>query len=421
VTSDRLFLLIRNNGLSNSDEAANAVVLFLVPSALRYMTKVSIGNVGVVISYFGDEGEDQSGETFEHGNIVKKNQKGVWATPLDPGKYAINPYIMKIESVPTTNIVLNWADARTESHNLDSNLSTIKVRSKDGFEFNVDVSQIIHIPANEAPKVIARFGSVQNLVSQVLEPTVGNYFRNSAQAYDVIDFLKGRKERQNEAKKHIEEILKQYNVKAVDTLIGDFVPPVQLMKTLTDRKIAEEMNVTYKTEMEAQKTRQELEKQTAIANLQNDIQTAEQGVQIAEKKADAKVKEATGNANAIKLEADAKAHKTKVEGTAEAEIIEAKGKALGSSYEDQVKSMGPENYALFKIFETVGEKNIKITPELIVGGNSGSGNSSLEGLLAVDETLQTKILQFDEPTTTKGVALHLFEKITKEKVNRKLP
>ncbi len=43
--------------------------------------------------------------------------------------------------------------------------------SKDGFPFNLDVSQIIHIPANEAPKVIARFGSMTNLVSQVLEPT----------------------------------------------------------------------------------------------------------------------------------------------------------------------------------------------------------------------------------------------------------
>jgi uncharacterized membrane protein YqiK len=42
---------------------------------------------------------------------------------------------------------------------------------------------------NEAPKVIARFGNMNNLVSQVLEPTIGNYFRNSAQDSDVIAFL----------------------------------------------------------------------------------------------------------------------------------------------------------------------------------------------------------------------------------------
>ena len=65
----------------------------------------------------------------------------------------------------------------------------IKLTSADGFEFNLDVSQIIHIPRNDAPKVIARFGSMAALVTQVLEPTIGNYFRNAAQGSDIIDFL----------------------------------------------------------------------------------------------------------------------------------------------------------------------------------------------------------------------------------------
>jgi hypothetical protein len=36
------------------------------------------------------------------------------------------------------------------------------VRSKDGFPFNLDVSQIIHIPMVEAGKVIARFGNMND-------------------------------------------------------------------------------------------------------------------------------------------------------------------------------------------------------------------------------------------------------------------
>jgi len=146
-------------------------------------------------------------------------------------------------------------------------LSTITVRSKDGFPFNLDVSQIIHIPMTEAPKVIARFGNMNNLVSQVLEPTIGNYFRNSAQDQDVISFLSTRKERQESAKSHISEVLEEYNVYAVDTLIGDITPPESLMKTLTDRKIAEEQQVTYETQEKAQVRRQGVEKQTAIADM----------------------------------------------------------------------------------------------------------------------------------------------------------
>ena len=150
------------------------------------MMEIPIGFVGVVISYIGSEGHDLTGTDFKHGNIVEKGYKGVWMEPLGPGKYPINKYIMRVEMVPTTNLVLNWASARSEAHNLDKNLSTITVRSKDGFPFNLDVAQIIHVPTTEAPKVIARFGNMVNLVSQVLEPTIGNYFRNSAQENEGV-------------------------------------------------------------------------------------------------------------------------------------------------------------------------------------------------------------------------------------------
>jgi len=69
-----------------------------------------------------------------------------------------------------------------------------------------------------------------NLVSQVLEPTIGNYFRNSAQSSDAISFLTSRVDRQNEAKQHISKVLDEYNVHAVDTLIGDITPPAALME-----------------------------------------------------------------------------------------------------------------------------------------------------------------------------------------------
>src|SRR5438309_88683 len=140
------------------------------------MVQIPIGYVGVVISYVGMAHEDVSGLEFKHGDLVNAGHKGVWVTPLYPGKHPVNTRIMKVELVPTTNIVLNWA-SRTESHNYDAKLSSITVRSRDGFAFNLDVSQIIHVGALDAPKVISRVGSMQNLVDHVLQPIVGNYFR----------------------------------------------------------------------------------------------------------------------------------------------------------------------------------------------------------------------------------------------------
>ncbi len=55
------------------------------------------------------------------------------AEPLGPGKYPLNKYTMKMELVPTTNLVLNWANARSEAHALDKNLSTITVRFQGWF------------------------------------------------------------------------------------------------------------------------------------------------------------------------------------------------------------------------------------------------------------------------------------------------
>ena len=379
------------------------------------MTEIPIGYVGVVISYIGQEGKDLTGNDFKHGNIVEKGCKGVWLEPLGPGKYPINKYIMKVELVPTTNLVLNWATARSEAHNLDKNLSTITVRSKDGFPFNLDVAQIIHVPSTEAPKVIARFGNMVNLVSQVLEPTIGNYFRNSAQDSDVIAFLSTRKERQDSAKSHIKKVLDEYNVNAVDTLIGDIVPPDTLMKTLTDRKIAEEQKITYETQKKAQETRQGMEKETAIADMQKDIVKAQQGVEISERIANATVKKAEGDATsvkvavsaeaeviktrahaeaestraraqadseAIRLKAAAQAEQISLTGGAEAGKILAIGKSTAEAYELAVKALGGENFTRYKITEELSKGNVKLIPDVLIGGSNSNG-TAIEGLLGL--------------------------------------
>ena len=379
------------------------------------MTDVPIGYVGVVISYIGEDGKDVTGDTFKHGNIVSKGQRGVWMEPFGPGKYALNKYTTKLESVPTTNLVLNWANARSESHDLDKNLSTITVRSKDGFPFNLDVSQIIHVPANEAPKVIARFGSMTNLVSQVLEPTIGNYFRNSAQDSDVISFLSTRKERQESAKNHIKAVLDEYNVNAVDTLIGDIVPPDSLMKTLTDRKIAEEEQKTYQTQRMAQEQRQGVEKETAIADMQKEIVKASQSVEIAQRTADATVKKAGGDATSLKLNVNAEAEATKMRANAEAEATKARagaqaeatklnasaeaekisktglaeaekimaiGKSTAEAYQLQVSAMGGDNFTKYKITEEIGKGNIKVIPDVLITGTNGS-EGGISGLLGM--------------------------------------
>jgi uncharacterized membrane protein YqiK len=334
------------------------------------MVQIPIGYVGVVISFVGLAHEDVSGVEFKHGDLVQVGHKGVWVCPLYPGKHPLNTRVMKVELVPTTNIVLNWA-SRTESHNYDAKLSSITVRSQDGFAFNLDVAQIIHVGAPDAPKVISRVGSMQNLVDHVLQPIVGNYFRNSAQDYTVLDFLGARSQRQTEAAQHIRTALAAYDVQAIDTLIGDINPPASLMETQTERKIAEERRKTYEVQEAAQVRRQQLVRQTALADIQQSVVGAEQGVNIAELKANAGVKQATGDAESTRLRA-----------LGEAEAIRATGAAKAEAYRVGVESLGAQGYTVMQLMQIVGERNVRIVPDVAVTGQNG-GNGLVDGLLGL--------------------------------------
>ncbi|HEY8966708.1 MAG TPA: SPFH domain-containing protein [Candidatus Methylacidiphilales bacterium] len=334
------------------------------------MLEIAIGQVGVVISYVGLAHEDVSGAAFKHGNLVLAGHKGVWVTPLYPGKHPVNTRIMKVELVPTTNIILNWAN-RSEAHRYDEKLNSITVRSKDGFAFNLDVSQIIHVGALDAPKVISRVGSMQNLVDHVLQPIVGNYFRNSAQNYTVLDFLGARSSRQVEATQHIQAALGAYDVQAIDTLIGDITPPAELMKTQTDRKIAEEERKTYETQELAQKQRQQLVRETSIANIQQQVVGAEQGVRISELEASASIKRAGGEAESTRLRA-----------LGEAEAIRATGQAKAEAYRAGVEALGPQAYTVMQLMQVVGDRGVRIVPDVSVTGANGSGGL-VDGLLGM--------------------------------------
>jgi uncharacterized membrane protein YqiK len=358
------------------------------------MTEIPIGYVGVVISYVGKAHEDVSGLEFKHGDLVNMGHKGVWVTPLYPGKHPLNSRVMKVELVPTTHIVLNWAN-RTESHKYDAKLSSITVRSKDGFSFNLDVSQIIHVGALDAPKVISRVGSMQNLVDHVLEPTVGNYFRNSAQAYTVLDFLTARSDRQMDATSHIRNAIGLYDVEAVDTLIGDITPPAELMQTQTDRKIAEEQKKTYEVQEAAQTQRQKLVRETSLADIQKNMVQAEQGVNIAELESNAHIKRATGDAESFRLRAASEAEAIRLRGTGEAESIRLRalgeaegvraiGRAKAEAYTAGVQALGPQGYTAIQLMQIVGNEKVRVIPDLIVnGGGASSATSMTDALLGI--------------------------------------
>lgn len=351
---------------------------FLIRVDLVPMTVVEQGEVSVVMSYVGLPTEDTSGEDFKFGSIVKPGHKGIWSEPLRTGKYPLNPHCYGTIVVPTSILTLNWAEASSEAHDLDRALSPIDGKSREGFEFSIDLQVQIHVPDVKAPKVISMVGSMQNLVNEVLQSAVGNHFRNTLQGLPAVQFIETRDQVQHEAEEYIVNYLGRYDVETRGVYIQDVDLPKQLVDVLTAREIANQQKATFVQERQAQDERVLMEKSRGIAEQQAQLAASQVAIDIA-----------TNGASARKAEADGVAAYTVATGTAEADVIKAKGegeaaavKAIGlaraAGYEAQVEALGQGATAIVAVANEISDGKIKIVPDVLVSGGGGS----IEGLAA---------------------------------------
>ncbi len=291
---------------------------YLVRVELREMLVVKQGEVAVIKSYVGLPTEDTSGSEFKFGSIVKPGHQGIWSEPLRTGKYTLNPRIYEAEVVPTSILTLNWSRANSEAHNLDARLAPIEAKSKEAFDFSIDLQVQIHVPDTRAPKVISMVGTMQNLVNEVLQSAVGNYFRNKLQSLGATEFIEKRDFVQAEAEQYIRTYLDRYEVETRGVYIQDVVFPVDLVQVLTSREIAAQEKQTFANQQAAQEARVALEQQRGVADMQAQLAQANVSIDIE-----------SANAKAAAARAEGEAAVITVTGNADAQKIRAVGWRLG--------------------------------------------------------------------------------------------
>lgn len=363
------------------------------------MTSVKIGSCGVVTSFVGPEGDDTSNDSV-NAKIVENGHKGIWKDPLQPGMHPINTKICNVAIVPTIQILLSWAESNSTAHKLDSNLKTIVLRTKDAFDVSMDVNVIVHIPMQNAPKVIANLGSVEEMISQVLEPAISAHFRNAAQMTEALELYTKRAELQEAAKAHIAKVLGEHHIDSKDTLIADVVLPPELTLPVQRKQIAEQNKQMYAIQKQEEDSRIAFENSREQANQQKAVVESERDVDINRNKAQseiataegekqAKILRATGNADAVVLEANADATAERVRGDAkgaatyaigsnEAKVIDEKGQATAKAYQKQVEAMGKSGFVQMMVMkEMAGLKDMKLIPDNVVvtGGEKGSSGT----------------------------------------------
>jgi len=370
-------------------------------------TVIDVGWVGVVVSYTGNQGEDSTGDTYKHGELVEKESRGVWREPLMPGKYAINPYAMKVIPVPTTNFILKWVQQQTGSHLFDENLREVSLITKDAFEPSLPLSVVVHIDYKLAPRVIQRFGDIKRLVEQTLDPMVAAHFKNVGQTRTLIQLIQDRTEIQNQASMEMKEKFRAYDLELEEVLIGTPAPSAgdhrieDILTQLRLRQIAEEQIVTYAQQEKASVKERELREAESRARQQQSITESELAIQVQSNEGKAAYQRAVQDAEKVRTLAEAEASKARLMaqaqadnnralGEAEADRTLRVGRAEAEAILEKVKAYGGPRYQLTqqvmnRFAEAVEKAGIELVPRVMIQGNGdhSSGSNAMEALMAM--------------------------------------
>src|SRR5436189_1984571 len=258
-------------------------------------TVVPIGYVGVVVSYYGHQGKDVSGDAFRHGERVGEGERGVWEKPLGPGKYPFNRYAGNIILVPTTNFVLHWVTGKSESHRYDESLRSIDLVTRDAYEPLLPLSVVVHIDYQRAPTVIQHFGDVKKLITQTLDPMLSAYFRDVAHKKTMLQLLQERDLIQQESRAELRSKFGQFDIECVDVLIGKPTTAEAdgkietLLEQLRQRQLSMEQIETYERQRAGAEKLRTLQEAQAIAAKQTDLTNSQIQVKIIENQGEAEL------------------------------------------------------------------------------------------------------------------------------------
>jgi regulator of protease activity HflC (stomatin/prohibitin superfamily) len=370
------------------------------------VAEVLPGYVGVIRSNVGLElertpdGPDKTSKDGKLGGpihedvekilITDKYTRGIWREPIAPGKYNLNAVAFTAYQVPTSAVTIDWASegrigtevkgvkpSEAKAAGVLYSFDPLKVTSKDGFLLEVNVRMVIRIQPGNAAFIIARFGSVANLIDQIVHPLIDSSFRNKAGEKKAIDFFQSRTALQTEALIHAKERFSEYNVEAQNLLIAYIDIPKDLLDTQTKKEIANQQQAQYDQEALAQEKRIAVMEKSARADKQKDVIDAKLSIDINNDRAEANVKEADGVRRSMILQAQGTKESTILVADANSYKSKIEGDGVAAAYNAQKEAIGQQNVAVIKLIQEIAAGKIQIVPQILVEGGEGGTTGNL--------------------------------------------
>src|SRR2546430_5929185 len=306
----------------------------------------------------GDPADRRLDEGAHEAYVVPEGYRGIQETVVGPGRYYVNTLAITPIVIPTTNQTVEWT-----SGEVVNTFNPFEVISKYGFTMQLEVRVVFRVKPEDAPFMVAKIGGIDRLIQNVMHPLIDSIFRNQASESSAMAYLQNRHEEQERAEARVRAHLLKYHVDVVNVLICHIHLPEELMRTQTEKILAEQRQNMYNAQREAEEKRIQLERITAQANSQVALMAATVGVEISTRRAEQR-----------RAEGEGEAHYILATGKAEAEKVRLMGEAQGVAYREQVHALGAQGVAVVETLKVIGEKGVRITPDVLAtGGGAGDG------------------------------------------------
>jgi regulator of protease activity HflC (stomatin/prohibitin superfamily) len=370
----------------------NPLMFDVVPDCVA---EVERGHVAVIVSNVGldptqapdfpsNRGSEPAASGIER-YVVDSGYRGIQREVAGPGTYYLNKLAYIPHIISTTNLTIDWAQDETRDLG-PRTFNPLAIVSKDGFEMTISVKVIFRVLPEQAPHMVARIGTIENLIEHVIHPLIDSSFRNQASSTEAMKFMQDRHEEQKKAETHIGRELEKYHVMCVSVLICQILLPERLMETLTNKVVAAQQMSMFDAQKQAEERRREMENTKAQANLQPALVRSEVDVQIATQRKQETITLADGQGQATRLAQEGLAAGITAVGRAEGEKIRAMGLAKAEAYAEQARALGQTSLALVEVMQRIADGHVKITPDVLVSGGDGNdgerGSSAGSGIMA---------------------------------------
>jgi uncharacterized membrane protein YqiK len=183
----------------------------------------------------GDPADRRLDEGAHEAYVVPEGYRGIQETVVGPGRYYVNTLAISPIIIPTTNQTVEWTAGEVAN-----TFNPFEVISKDGFTMQLEVRVVFRVKPEDAPFMVAKIGGIERLIQNVMHPLIDSIFRNQASESSAMAYLQNRHEEQERAEARVRAHLLKYHVDVVNVLICHIHLPEELMKTQTEKIMAEQ-------------------------------------------------------------------------------------------------------------------------------------------------------------------------------------